>query len=85
MIDVIEGTTVNLKIAGNRVAFSIYGNVNSLNGDGKSFCYMFLSLGLMIVAFPTHGRKIERDEAPKRQKVLAPPPLKPYWLIEISQ
>ena len=35
MIDVIEGTTVNLKIIGNRVAFSIYGNVNSLNSDGK--------------------------------------------------
>ena len=35
MIDVIEGTTVNLKIVGNRVAFSIYGSVNSLNGDGE--------------------------------------------------
>ena len=42
MIDVIEGTTVNLKIAGNRVAFSIYGNVNSLNGDGKS-SYVIIS------------------------------------------
>ena len=43
MIDVIEGTTVNLKIAGNRVAFSIYGNVNSLNGDGWSFQLLSLN------------------------------------------
>ena len=31
----------------------------------------------------THGRTIERDEAPKAKKIKHPPPLQPYWLIEI--
>jgi len=33
MIDVLEGSTVNLDIRGNRVAFSCYGSVTSLNGE----------------------------------------------------
>jgi len=58
MIDVIEGTTVNLKIAGNRVAFSIYGNVNSLNGDGEN--------GIAVEAFgpgDVEGCSVSQEEA----------------------
>jgi len=58
MIDVIEGTTVNLKIIGNRVAFSIYGNVNSLNGDGEN--------GIMVEAFgpgDVEGCSVSQEEA----------------------
>lgn len=36
MIDVLEGTTVNLVIKGIRVAFSCYGTVTSLNGEPEA-------------------------------------------------
>ena len=53
---------------------------------GSENVYMWTNINRvrLHVRVRLHGRKIERDEAPKRQKVLAPP-LQPYWLIEISQ
>ena len=36
MIDVAEGSTVNLAIKGTRVAFSCYGSVTSLNGEAEA-------------------------------------------------
>ena len=61
MIDVIEGTTVNLNIVGNRVAFSIYGNVNSLNGDGK----IMFSVSQSIIGMLT-DRPIDRSTLTNR-------------------
>lgn len=58
MLDVAEGTTVNLKIIGRRVAFSIFGSVNSLNGDGES--------GISVEAFGSSevaGCSVAQEEA----------------------
>lgn len=58
MIDVIEGSTVDLKIIGRRVAYSVFGGVNSLNGEGEA--------GITVEAMglgETEGCNISQEEA----------------------